>query len=70
MFRSSLQEALSFVQPRRKEVSSFEHVLIFAGNDWSRDITQGKEVSDQMGIGPSVHEIMSILEYVFVGIRK
>jgi hypothetical protein len=51
MFPSSPQEALSFVWPKRKEVSSFEHVLISAVNDWSGDIMEGKEVCDWIGIG-------------------
>jgi len=51
-------------------VSSFEHVLVSAGNNWSGDITEGKEVSDWIGIGSLVCEVMGILEYVFVRIRK
>ena len=51
-------------------MSSFEHVLVSAGNDWSGDITEGREVSDWIGIGSSVCEVMGILEYIFVGIRK
>jgi hypothetical protein len=39
MFLSSPPEALSFVQLRRNEVSSFAHVLVSAGNDLSGDIT-------------------------------
>jgi hypothetical protein len=48
----------------------FEHVLVSAGNVLSGDITEGSEVSDWIGIGFSVSEVMGILEYVFVGIRK
>jgi hypothetical protein len=51
-------------------VSSFEKVLVSAVNDWAGDRMEGKDVSDWIGIGSSVSEIMSILEYVFVGIRK
>jgi hypothetical protein len=39
MLQSSPPAALSFVQARKKEVSSFEHVLVSAGNNWSDDIT-------------------------------
>jgi hypothetical protein len=43
---SSPSEALSFAEPRGKEVSSFEKVLVSAGNDVSGDITESKEVSE------------------------
>jgi len=45
-------------------VSSFEKVFVSAVNDWSGDRTEGKEVSDWIGIGSSVSEVMGILEYV------
>jgi hypothetical protein len=45
-------------------VSSFEEVLVSAVNDWSGDRTEGKEVSDWIGIDSSVSEVMDILEYV------
>ena len=53
----------------RRKVS-FEKVLVSAVNDWSGDRAEGKEVSDWIGIGSSVSEVMGILEYVFVGIWK
>ena len=37
---SSPPQALSFAQPRGKEVSSFEKVLISAGKDMSGDTTK------------------------------
>lgn len=51
-------------------MSSFEKVLVSAGNDWLSDITEDKEVSDWIGICSLVSEVMDFLEYVFVGIRK
>jgi len=42
---SSPVEALSFTEPKRREVSSFEKVLVSAGNDMSGDITESKDVS-------------------------
>jgi hypothetical protein len=45
MLPCSPLEALSFADPRGKEVSSFEKVLVSAGNDWSGDVTEGKEAS-------------------------
>jgi hypothetical protein len=41
--------SLSFAQQRGKE-SSFEIVLVSAGNDWSGNITEGKDVYDWIGI--------------------
>ena len=44
MLPSSPPKALSFVQARQK-VSSFEKVLVSAGNDWLWDITEDKKGS-------------------------
>lgn len=60
---------LSFAQPWG-EVSSFENVLIFAGNNWSGYITESNGVSEWTGIGSFVGEVMILVEYSFVGIRK
>jgi len=38
-------KGLSFAQPRGKDVSSFEKVLVSAGNDWLWDITEDKKGS-------------------------
>jgi hypothetical protein len=51
-------------------VSSFKKVFVSAVNDWSGDRMESKEVSNWIGIGSSVSEVMGILEYVFVGIRN
>jgi hypothetical protein len=50
MFPNFPPASLSFAQKRGKE-SSFENVLVSAGNDWSGNIIEGKEVSDWNGIG-------------------
>jgi hypothetical protein len=42
-------------------------MLASAGNDYSGDITEGKEVSNWIWIGSLVSEIMDFVEYVFVG---
>jgi hypothetical protein len=52
-----------------KEMSSSEKVLNSAGNDLSRDTTEGKEVSMWIGIGSLVSGVMDFMEYVFVGTR-
>ena len=67
MLPSSSSEALSFAEPRGKDVSSFENVLVSAGNDMSGDITEGKKESDWIWRGSSVNEVMDFVEYVFVG---
>ena len=36
-------DVLSFADQREKEISSFEKVLVSAGNDTSEDITEGKD---------------------------
>jgi hypothetical protein len=51
MFLSFPPESLSFAEQRGKQVSSFEKVLVSAGNDWSGNIIEGKEVSDWIGMG-------------------
>jgi len=38
-------KVLSFAEPRGNDVSSFEKVLVSAGNDWLWDITEDKEGS-------------------------
>jgi hypothetical protein len=50
-------------------VSSFEKVLVSAGNEWSWDIEEDEKGSDWIGISSSVREVMDVLEHVFVGIR-
>jgi hypothetical protein len=61
MLLSSPPEAPSFAKPRGKKV------LVSAGNDWSGDIIEGKEVSDWNG--PSLSEVMYFVEYVVAGTR-
>jgi len=53
-------------------LSSFDKVLVSAGNDCLWDTTEDKEVSDWNGICSLVSEVRDYkyLEYVFVGIRK
>jgi hypothetical protein len=63
-FRDFSPKALSFEGPRRKEVSSFERVLIYTVNDISGDITEGKEVSEWIWIGSLVSEFLELMEYV------
>jgi hypothetical protein len=46
MLPSSPPQALSFAEPRGKEVTSLEKVLVPAGCDRSGEITEGKEVCD------------------------
>jgi hypothetical protein len=65
---SSPPEASS-AQPREKEGSSFEEVLVSAGKDMSGDINEGKEISEWIWIGSLVNEVMDFLEYVLVGTR-
>jgi hypothetical protein len=50
MFLRFPPASLAFAQQRGKE-SSFEKVLVSAGNDWSENIIEGKEVSDWIGTG-------------------
>ena len=50
-------------------MSSSEKVLYSAGNDLSRDTTEGKEVSVWTGIYSLVSEVTDFMEYVFVGTR-
>ena len=66
---SSSPQALSFAEPRGKQVSSFEKVLLSAGCDRSGEITEGKEVCDRTGTDSSVTTIRDILQYVLAGIR-
>jgi len=42
-------------------------VLVSAGNDCSRDITEGKELTDWTAVGSSVSDIKDFMEYVFNG---
>jgi hypothetical protein len=69
MLPSSPPQALSFAEPRGKEVTSLEKVLVSASCDRSGEITEGKEVCDWTGTGSSVTRIWDILEYILVGIR-
>jgi hypothetical protein len=69
MLPSSPSQALSFAEPRQKDVSSFEKVLVSAGCDRSGEITEDKEVCDWTGIGSSGTKVRDTLEYVLVGIR-
>jgi hypothetical protein len=62
MLPSSSPQALS--EPRQKKASSFEKVLLSAGNEWSGDIEEDKVGSNWIGTGSSVREVMDILEYV------
>ena len=50
-------------------MSSFEKLLNSAGNDLSRDTTEGKDVSVWIGIDSLVGGVMDFMEYVFVGTR-
>jgi hypothetical protein len=50
-------------------VSSSEKLLNSAGNDLSRDTTEGKDVSVWIGIDSLVSGVMDFMEYVFVGTR-
>jgi hypothetical protein len=43
--------------------------LVSAVNDCSRDITEGKEVTDWTAVGSSVSDVMDFVEYVFNGPR-
>lgn len=49
MFPSFPPDSLSFAEQRGK-VSSFEKELVSAGNGWSGNIIEGKEVCDWIGI--------------------
>jgi hypothetical protein len=69
MLPSSSPQALSFAQPRGKEVSSFEKVLVSAGCDRSGEITEDKELCDWTGTGSSVTKARDILEYILAEIR-
>jgi hypothetical protein len=66
---SSSPEAVSFAETRRKEVSSFEKVLVSAGNDMSGDINEGNEVSEWIWMGSLFTEVLDFLKYVFVRTR-
>lgn len=44
-----------------------KQVLVSAGNDCSRDITEGKELTDWTAVGSSVSDIKDFMEYVFNG---
>jgi hypothetical protein len=67
--RSSPPEAVSSAEPRGKELSSFEEVLVSGGKDMSGDINKGKEISEGFWIGSLVKEVMDFLEYVLAGTR-
>jgi hypothetical protein len=69
MLPSSPPETLSFAEPRGRDVSLFEKVLVSTGNYWSHNMNEGKEVSYWIGIGSSVSEIMDLVEEVFVVTR-
>jgi hypothetical protein len=64
---NSPPEAFSFVESRRKEVFSFEKVLVSAGNDVKGYITESKEVSEWFWVGSSVSEVIDFMEYVSIG---
>jgi hypothetical protein len=44
-----------------------KQVLVSPGNDCSRDITEGKEVTDWTAVSSSVSDVMDFVEYVFNG---
>jgi hypothetical protein len=48
-------------------VSSPEKVLDYGGDAWSGETSEGEEVSNWIGIGSLVGEVMDLVEYVFVG---
>ena len=50
-------------------MSSSEKVLNSAGDDLSRDTTEGKEVSVWIGIGSLVSGVMDFVDYDFEGNR-
>ena len=43
-------------------MSSFEKVMVSAGDDWSGDTIEGKEISDWIAIGSMVSEVMNFME--------
>jgi hypothetical protein len=59
MLPSSPPQALSFAEPRGKEVTSLEKVLVSAGCDRSGEISKGTEVCDWTGTGSSVMQTFS-----------
>ena len=69
MLPSSPPQALLFAESRGKEVTSLERVLVSAGCDRSREITEGKEVCDWTGTGSSVTKTRDILEHILAGNR-
>jgi len=43
-------------------MSSFEKVMVSAGNDRSGDTTEGMELSDWIAIGSLVSDVMNFME--------
>jgi hypothetical protein len=57
MLPSSSPQVLSFAEPRGREVSSFQKLLVSDACTRSGEITEGKEMCDWTGTGSAVTKV-------------